>query len=118
MNQSLADKIASRCTFIGEGSYRKAYLSPNKKWVYKIAKRDCDTGNCNEAQMHQKHKQDPTNNIPVAACRLLQTECYDVLIMEYVKVVEYPNNLPAWTEMVDCCQVGINRKGCLVAYDV
>ena len=55
------------------------------------------------------------SGIKTAKCRLYKNFC---LIMEYVEqATENWDDLPEWTFLVDCKQVGYNRNKKLVAYD-
>lgn len=57
--------------------------------------------------------------IPVAECFYNKVEDVDVIMMEKVDriTVDFAR-MPAWVGYVDCGQVGLNRKGDLVAYDL
>lgn len=65
--------------------------------------------------------------IPVAECRMetdysVVTEGMDVLVMEKVDIQGVSHlgykDMPDWVGSVDCAQVGYDRKGLLVAYDL
>ncbi len=89
----------------GRGTTRIAILQKN--WVVKLPTNLEGFGaNQNEAHSY---------GIPVARSRLMG----DVLIMERVEPIQESwKNLPSWCYSVDLCQVGYNRRGKLVAYDL
>lgn len=56
---------------------------------------------------------------PVAACRILHNpDGVPILLMRTVDPVVSTQDLPNWTLWVDCGQVGLDRRGRLVAYDL
>jgi hypothetical protein len=56
---------------------------------------------------------------PVAACRVLHNaDGVPILLMRTVDPVVSTQDLPAWTLWIDCGQVGLDRRGRLVAYDL
>lgn len=127
------------------GGTRHAYLSPCGKWVVKQARystwtKSVEWGekqNKKEAGMYAERTYLGTEGVkvPVAECHLLPN---GDLLMERVKTVvdiapiegshyqthapdvplTYEDDLPAWTWHVDSSQVGYDRHGELVAYDV
>ena len=56
---------------------------------------------------------------PVAACRVrTNADGIPILLMRIVDPVTSSLGLPDWTLSVDCAQVGLDRRGRLVAYDL
>lgn len=56
---------------------------------------------------------------PVAACRVrTNADGIPILLMRTVDPVTSSLGLPDWTLSVDCGQVGLDRRGRLVAYDL
>jgi hypothetical protein len=107
-------KITDPSNIIGEGRNRIVY-SLNDRFVIKIAKNSY--GECNN---YKEHKIFANNgkfgwDFPIAWCKLYRSNSL-YLIMEKLKPANY-DNLPGWVSYVDCCQVGIDFKGNLVAYD-
>lgn len=104
---------------IGEGRQRRVYRHGN--YVVKIPiNRNGVHDNWHEYEVF-KHRE-TYGYIQYARCRLLG----DILIMQYARCVGplsdssgyIPMSVcPEWAYSVDCCQVGYNRFGQIVAYD-
>ena len=78
-------------------------------WVIKLPI-NIEGEGCNYNE-HEKYR---SGDRRLARCRLVG----NVLVMEYVTHHPEPiGKLPSWCSFIDCCQVGYNRKGMLVAYD-
>lgn len=57
--------------------------------------------------------------IPIAECFYHKVGDVDVIMMEKVNMISVDyEKMPDWVGYVDCGQVGLNRKGDLVAYDL
>jgi hypothetical protein len=72
----------------------------------------------NLANWFEAHYDDP--DVPLARCALEMDGDNAVLVMEWVEPVRGPARaeLPAWTDWVDCRQVGRTADGRLVAFDL
>lgn len=102
--------------YLGSGRHRDVYLLPSGKNVIKVpSSRDGVASNHREARI--RYEKDPwTDKEKVyARCRIIPGTNF--LVMEYIDPVISCNNLPKWTNCIDCGQVGYNRKGELKAYD-
>ncbi len=100
--------------FVGSGSKRKVYVSPDKSHVIKIPKNDSNIG-FEENAMEAKIYSENPNGI-YAKCELIENNW---LKMEYVqpKFFTKDDYYPEWTLSIAEHQVGINNNGKLVAYD-
>jgi hypothetical protein len=108
---------------IGEGNTRVVYLLPSKKHVLKLPKDE--EGTYDNFREDFRYKQ--WKSIELARCRVIKDTNY--LIMEYVQPAEFRGGFkeiktndgwigcPGWVLSIDCCQVGWNLAGKLVAYD-
>lgn len=97
---------------IGEGRSRFVFDAGNGE-VVKLPKNwEGISASGNEAtwKMH--------DTVPVAKCRIEMVDDIEVLYMEKVSPVKSSQGLPEWTSWVDCQQVGIDKEGKLVAYDL
>lgn len=112
---------------LGEGSFRKTYLSPSGKYVYKVP-----TGAGGVRSNEREHAifrrgQPGVHNLEhekYARCRLSKS---GILVMELVKpsVHCYKGGkadrvdelAPAWANVVDTSQAGVNRDGNWVVFD-
>lgn len=72
---------------------------------------------CNAREAHWQSEE-----IPLAACELISSPVDEnfVKLLKMEKVIDAydQRGLPDWTQSVDCCQVGYNAAGKLVAYDL
>lgn len=112
---------------LGEGSFRKTYLSPSGKFVYKVP-----TGsggirsNEREHEIFRKRKRGGHNlaHEQYARCRLSKS---GILVMELVKPSTHclkghnservDEIAPEWVNVVDTGQAGKNRDGNWVIFD-
>jgi hypothetical protein len=98
---------------LGVGRNRVAFLLPSGKYVLKVPRNDAGV-----ADNYHEARFGGTWNY--AKCKLVNLCGISCLIMEYLDyepIYEEYDLLPDWTMSVDCCQVGYNRKGKLLAYD-
>lgn len=114
---------------VGEGRHRIAFLSPTGLNVIKVPlNQEGLNDNERESRYWKKYVKsarvrlkardgkldvNDENKICLARCRIMGI----FLVMEFVD-----NNVPAqkhpeWSKYIDCGQVGVNRKGDVVAYD-
>ncbi len=99
--------------FLGEGSNRRVYKHGD--FVIKYPINDKGFGdNVHEAYIYKKSLT-YKYYIQYAKCRLV-CKHFCILIMEYVIQIPYKDQ-PEWAQAVDCGQVGINKRGKIVAYD-
>lgn len=59
--------------------------------------------------------------IPTASCNFAKFDNDNILLLVMERLRSFPDSrkdLPDWTDFVDCCQVGYNSAGELVAYDL
>lgn len=63
-------------------------------------------------------KEGKTGYIPIADCEIILLGEHPALRMERVVPVTSHKGLPGWADFVDCRQVGYDRDGVLVAYDL
>ena len=106
----------SQLKHLGTGRNRAVYLLPSGKNVIKIPMNG-DGIHDNLAEEY-RYRVQRTSWYPLARCRLLPGS--HNLIMEYVKFPDSYCGLResnSWIDSVDCCQIGYNRVGKLVAYD-
>jgi hypothetical protein len=109
-------KLISRgAKFLGKGRGRTVYRLGNLVWK---SPHNWQGVEHNETEARSRENPDDTD-IPLARCRLLKDF---ILAMEYVKPRVCRHRrickcFPEWTDWVDCTQVGVTRKGALVAYD-
>ena len=99
---------------IGEGRGRRVFLLPSGKNVIKVPLNE-DGIHDNMAEAFRFRKQRKAW-FPLARCMMWG----QYLIMEYIEPVYGFGDLMKqynWVGMVDCCQVGYNRAGKLVAFD-
>jgi hypothetical protein len=95
-------------SLVGTGTKRAAYVSPCKKHVIKVP--IDPIGIMENFHEHMRYKKGDRSKL--AKCMLTPNS---LIIMEYIQIV--PNYLlPEWCEEFDN-QVGLNKKGVLVAYD-
>lgn len=98
--------------FLGQGRTRKVFRRGNV--VVKIPLNEKGfLDNAMEAGMYRKYGK-KGDIVPYARCRLTRA---GFLVMEYVAPVARGFVAPDWAGFVDCCQVGHNSKGELLAYD-
>ena len=93
----------------------RACFTVGEKWVLKVPL----TWQGESANFLEADHVNP--DIPLAQCRLHESSHGPVLLwMRRVKPVTYSpqRRLPAWTNFVDCAQVGYMPDGRLVAYDL
>jgi hypothetical protein len=113
------EKLTKQLQFLGAGGTRKAFLSKCGKWVFKIPTDDYgDSANYLEAR-DWEHDQF-VGREHLAKCMLINIHGCVCLMMEYVEPILWKKDnpeLPEWTGYIDCCQVGYNLHGKLVAYD-
>lgn len=99
------------------GSTRITFIGSD--FVYKLPKNYSGVrANINEAKYYRSEGK----KFPVAACRVIyldENKLLPILMMEKVEPLGYGSPKPDWAEYyVDGGQVGINRKGEIVAYDL
>lgn len=112
--------------YICDGRARIGFLSPNGKWVVKLAK-DLDGDADNRKEYDRWKHREGSDWVPLARCKVVNEH---VLVMECVITTFDPLgevhlshkeslkiNRCAWKDYIDCAQVGVNRKGEVVAYD-
>lgn len=113
---------------IENGSYRTAYLSPSKRFVYKVPLRY--TGLiCNYFE-HDQYRNGTVCKDHVGVPRDALARCRispaGILVMEFVAGAVYGNyekvegtdvDVPDWAWRIEGAQVGINRRGKIVAFD-
>lgn len=108
---------------VGEGRNRIAFLSPTGLNVIKVPLSNYGV-NDNESEYRYWKKRktpekssrgyvDDTLETPLARCRMMGI----FLVMEFVDDDVPPEKHPQWSIYVDCGQIGVNRKGRVVAYD-
>lgn len=107
---------------VGIGRHRRTYKAA-EGWVLKFPR--CNAGmmdNYRESETWKRYgRSDGYANY--AECEIVDlyflTEfpVFPVLWMEWVEETRSFHNLPHWTYMIDCAQVGYNKDGILVAYD-
>lgn len=105
----------TRLKHLATGRHRAVYLLTSGKYVIKIPIDDYGYSD-NILEASRSKKDGWLLKEQMARCKLLRNGC---LIMEYVRLPsekEY-NELPKWTDGVDCRQVGYTIDGRLVAYD-
>jgi hypothetical protein len=124
------EKLASArgLKLLGEGAFRKTYLSSSGKFVYKIPTSE-DGFRCNERehQLYRKKNKDNYGRLThaqIARCRLSKS---GILVMELVKpsktcykgykAESVDLEPPPWAGLIDSSQVGLNRDGNWVAFD-
>lgn len=106
---ALRDALAGKLEYLGSGYSRVAYATKNH--VIKIP-RTSNGVDCNRRE-YEAHKRDKRGRL--ARCRLWKG---GVLVMEKVScVADKSAYLPSWARAFDGIQVGVNRKGRIVAYD-
>lgn len=86
------------------------FLLSSGKYVLKIPRNECGIAD----NLHESCVSGIYHNARCRTINLFGTTC---LVMEYLKPAGYEDDLPDWTGFVDCCQVGYNRNGKLLAYD-
>lgn len=97
---------------IGEGSTRIVFDAG--RWVVKVP----NSIYTFDANYNEQFRGDRSlDNEIYAACRLFHIKEVPVLYMEKVTLVPYTKGMPNWVDFIDCQQVGLNRRGKLVAYD-
>jgi hypothetical protein len=105
------------------GRNRAILIDPNKRHVIKVPINGMGIrDNEYEYDMFKKYKSG-REIIPVATCKIFyadKTVGIPLLMMDYVKVINgYTlKDAPNWVSWIDCAQVGYDRKGNLVAYDL
>jgi len=116
--------------FIGYGRNRIAFLSQSKKNIIKIP--ITQGGVADNTHEHISWSKFRKKLVPIARCRLLKNSV--ILVMELITRPYHPYDPNVldnqrnknfddlikqnpWIDFVDCGQVGLNRKGQLVAYD-
>jgi hypothetical protein len=108
--EQLEAYFSSKYVIIGGGRHRKTYDVGNG-YVAKVP--TCEAGlhdNWHEAFVFKRDK-----DWPYARCRMCGQY---VLVMEKLDIdVGSRNNLPRWTDWVDCAQVGYDSKRRLKIYD-
>ena len=79
-----------------------------------------EMANYAEARAYRNYVEDSENYIPVAKCHMTGSGDIYVLEMEQVAPVKNPYSpeYPDWVSLVDCGQVGHDKNGELVAYDL
>jgi len=102
--------------FIGEGNDRKVYQLPSGNVIkIPIPHTNGEFVNCREDYLWKNRI---NYDEQFARCRLIPGTF--LLVMEFVKTFSCSSdykNLPNWCSYIDCSQVGLNKKGKLVAYD-
>jgi hypothetical protein len=102
--------------YLGEGRNRVVYqVSPEA--VVKIPLNDYGMDdNSREAIWSQRYGKG--GYVPYAQCQIIWDTELPLLRMELVTPCGVPwSELPSWCMSVDCCQVGYDLQGKLVAYD-
>ena len=103
--------------YIGSGKDRHVFKNPYTHSVVKIPA-NINGINANECEYRYYHgDRDPR----YARCSLELLDGVPIIHMEAVREISYIDGehktLPAWTDWVDCQQVGYTKDGRLVAYD-
>lgn len=113
-------------TYCGSGWSRECFLSPNEQWVVKIPKNKqgiyC---NKDEYSLWLSRERNPSRFDPrLARCKLMRD---NLLVMESLnigdkKLIDFLSDYDniqsnPWLHEIDRYQVGINRKGQMVAFD-
>lgn len=104
------------------GNSRIAFFDDNKKFVYKIPRNyDGITNNQREQRLFKLHIRGE-GWIPVARCKVFNPNPdigLPILVMEKIEKSSLKGTkIPDWVFFVDCQQVGYDKNGKLVAYDV
>ena len=113
---AIAEELAAEYEW-SAGNDRIVFLAGES--VVKLPLRaDGMTANGGEAMLSEKTGK--TGYIPVADCAIIHIDGLPVLLMEAVQPVVGMSfaNLPDWVGSVDCAQVGYDKAGQLVAYDL
>lgn len=108
---ALLNKLNKRYQYIGSGRNRAVFLTKNSKNVIKVPLNYAGGSD----NFVETKKQD--FGFPIPRNKRIFIDDFCCVIMEYVEPVKEWKNLPEWTSWIDCCQVGTNRKGEIVAYD-
>lgn len=120
---ALVEKIQARpgVKYLGTGCHRHVFLLASGKFVVKAPRTLAGIrANRREAEQYKKNRAG-RGRVIVPPCRMLGT----LLIMEAVdtrdEVVEahpfFGKAWKSWMRHIDCEQVGVTRRGELVAYD-
>lgn len=118
--RSIIDHYLAKGWSVSYGRHRAGLIHPNKKYVLKIPLNDNGIfDNVKEARYFRRSKTD-NNYFPMAACRVIYADKelgIPLLLMEYVSQLE-DKDIPSWANFIDSQQVGRNKKGDVVAYDL
>ncbi len=113
------------------GRTRMVFIDRHQNVVYKLPfNYDGIAANEQEAAAFQRQEAGEPGYIPIAPCQI----CFDddialvaerssnsgipILRTTYLRPVNVPaSDLPAWTQSVDCAQVGLDENGELLAFD-
>lgn len=117
MHAKLVDRGFERI----DGRNRVAMISPDRRIVFKLP-----LNNSGMLDNYRERRAFVLNirkkgYVEMAACRIIIPDGdagVPMLAMQYVEPIRYSNDLPKWVDCVDCAQVGYNRQGRLVAYDL
>ena len=101
---------AKRLKFIGEGRHRAVFKTRSGRYVVKFP-----VGEGGELANYREARDFKESGDRLARCRIIVLQGVECLVMEFVTMAKGP--LPSWVDFIDCQQVGITRRGELVAYD-
>lgn len=103
--------------YIGEGRTRKVYLTRSGRYVLKVPV-DGYGENANATEAEDYKRGGFLGRQFLARCRRVTINGLWCLLMEKVNPLSFGDEqMPDWASFVDCRQVGINRRGKVVAYD-
>ena len=98
---------------VGQGRHRRGMLFPSGKYILKVPiNTEGQQANEEEAERYQTDYSEKG-----ARCRMIDYKGFPCLVMEAVKPNLYSSSDCPFLHEVDCGQVGMNRKGKIVAYD-
>ncbi len=107
--------------YLGSGRNRHAFRHGN--YVIKVpVNSNGIADNYHERYVFEEYRKDQNPYIHYARCRLFN----EILVMQFAQFQGSLSdetgyicwgNAPRWCSYVDCCQVGYNRFGKIVAYD-
>lgn len=119
--EAMQRRLAARGYYRVDGRNRVAMISPDHRIVIKIPLNDMGIlDNSRERRAFVLNIQ-KNGYVEMASCRIFipdKEAGVPMLAMQYVKPIRYSSDLPRWVDCVDCAQVGYNRRGRLVAYDL
>lgn len=114
--RQILEYFEKRYQFLGTGTRRAVFLTPNERWVVKVPLSGMGMlGNRTEARRYAAL---PDDIYAKARLHNIMPLGIPVLFMEYLEpVMEGFSELPDWTWGIEMWQVGYDKYGNLKAYD-